>query len=585
MHSPGKSHYTAIPEPKEADEAPLRSNPTQLTGKTTGRNLSGPCRWLARLLHLLGVTLLLAFLPMTVAAECPYCGALTLPVQLLGFTLVDAVRGITSTTRNSFRTKSVFWVLLGTAAVSSVLYTIFITHDDFAKVHDIVYEPPTTFRDVDVLLLLSAVCVLIVHTLCTVSFAEGNASGRLRWVALVLFWPAVILVWLESRDKVGGERQGSHAIRTVIANSLGSMASVLSAVFELLTCARQRRIPTAWERVPKVIAHLPDEILIPETQLWEPSKLSPVFQNKTAVVFGATGSCGHGFVSALLDAGCKVTAVVRSSPDFSTFPKGAEISVGNISDPKYLRSTLESRPDFVFSGLASRSGLDDSAWELYELHCNVFRASAEVGVGCVVIVTSFCGAIACELPIHQPLLNTERALIDMKGDGDRGQPDYLIIRPTSFYENFLRRAIPEMLEGRPVKVILPERGPLRHMFLAAKDVARFALIQLAKNVRNTTLQVGGTRARTFEEVVHIIGEVAEVDVSVKRVSMSCFDRLIAFMTCLDAFKGTHVSHYMKFGKYFNTVPMQCSTAFTTISLQEWAKEQLPHARSSKKLMV
>ena len=123
------------------------------------------------------------------------------------------------------------------------------------------------------------------------------------------------------------------------------------------------------------------------------------------------------------------------------------------------------------------------------------------------------------------------------------------------------------------------------MFLAAKDVARFALIQLAKNVRNTTLQVGGTRARTFEEVVHIIGEVAEVDVSVKRVSMSCFDRLIAFMTCLDAFKGTHVSHYMKFGKYFNTVPMQCSTAFTTISLQEWAEEQLPNARRSKKLMV
>ena len=83
--------------------------------------------------------------------------------------------------------------------MSSVLYTIF-THDDFAKVHDIVYEPPTTFRDVDVLLLL-AVCVLIVHTLCTVSFAEGNASGRLRWVALVLFWPAVILVWLESGTK------------------------------------------------------------------------------------------------------------------------------------------------------------------------------------------------------------------------------------------------------------------------------------------------------------------------------------------------------------------------------------------------
>ena len=54
--------------------------------------------------------------------------------------------------------------------MSSVLYTIFITHDDFAKVHDIVFEPPTTFRDVDVLLLLSAVCVLIVHTLCTVSF-------------------------------------------------------------------------------------------------------------------------------------------------------------------------------------------------------------------------------------------------------------------------------------------------------------------------------------------------------------------------------------------------------------------------------
>ena len=324
---------------------------------------------------------------------------------------------------------------------------------------------------------------------------------------------------------------------------------------------------------------------MPESSAWEPDKLRHLFHQKRAVVFGATGSCGGGFARALVDVGCEVTVALRRDPEPGEFPAGCKTLVGPLNDDAFLAHALGSSPDFVMSGLASRSGLPKSAWELYDLHCRLFDAAKAAGVGCVVVVTSFCGAIACDLPIHQPLLNTERALIDMAAGGRDGHPDYLIIRPTSFYENFLRKAVPDMLAGKSVSVIVPPGGPLRHMFLAAEDVGRFAVAKLAEGARNATLQVGGTRARTYEEAVKEIARAAGKQVSFKRTSLACFNRLIDFMACLDWLKGTDVAHYLKFARYFNVVPMQCSVAFSTVPLGRWALEQLPRAGGHGKRMA
>jgi len=339
--------------------------------------------------------------------------------------------------------------------------------------------------------------------------------------------------------------------------------------------------------VPAVVAELPDEDVVPAVEPWKIDKRA--LRGKRGVVFGATGSVGRGFVDALLDANVQVVAVMRRPPNPGEMPAGVLAAVGDLDDEAFMTSTLAGKPDLIVSALASRTGLPDDVRRVFELHERLFAAAQIAGVGMITLVTSFCGALAAELPFHQALLNTERVLIDTAATRNRSRPKYLIIRPTSFFENFLRKAMPDMLAGRTVTVIVPPGGQRRHMMMAAADVGRFAVTQLAKGRHNTILQVGGTRAITYRQGAQAIGAVAGATVRFSEWSLEGFDRLIRGMELLDFLKSfffeSHVAHYLKIARYFNVVPMQCADTFTTISLEQWAAQQLSQAGDSNKRLL
>src|SRR5581483_6323539 len=75
-------------------------------------------------------------------------------------------------------------------------------------------------------------------------------------------------------------------------------------------------------------------------------------------VFGATGGIGSQVVRQALDAGHKVTAVVRSSAHFELAHPGLEVAVvPGLTDPGTLRSFLDGS-DAVVSGVGPRSRKD-----------------------------------------------------------------------------------------------------------------------------------------------------------------------------------------------------------------------------------
>ncbi|MFF9155960.1 NAD(P)-dependent oxidoreductase [Streptomyces sp. NPDC014846] len=102
-------------------------------------------------------------------------------------------------------------------------------------------------------------------------------------------------------------------------------------------------------------------------------------------VFGATGGIGREIVRQALDAGHRVTAVVRDPARLGVTGDALEVFRADLSDPDRLRTAVAGR-DAVLSGLGPRTRKD--AGVTTRLTRNVLRAMEAEGVRRLLVVSA-----------------------------------------------------------------------------------------------------------------------------------------------------------------------------------------------------
>jgi len=95
----------------------------------------------------------------------------------------------------------------------------------------------------------------------------------------------------------------------------------------------------------------------------------------TVLIVGATGYIGRAVVAESVSQGYKVVAVTRSPASEGQFA-GAEVVIGDVTDPASVAKVLERKFDVVISCLACRSGLakDFDAID-YRATLNILKAA------------------------------------------------------------------------------------------------------------------------------------------------------------------------------------------------------------------
>ncbi|MEY9935455.1 uncharacterized protein YbjT (DUF2867 family) [Catenulispora sp. GP43] len=140
------------------------------------------------------------------------------------------------------------------------------------------------------------------------------------------------------------------------------------------------------------------------------------------VVTGATGNVGGALVTALVEAGMPVRAVVRAEADAARFAAaGAQTAIGDLNEPASLAAALEgAQALFLLPGYADMPGL--------------YAAAREAGVGHVVQLSGVsAGSGDMSNAVTAYMVRSEQAAAESK-------LPYTVVRPSAFMTNALRWA-------------------------------------------------------------------------------------------------------------------------------------------------
>jgi len=219
--------------------------------------------------------------------------------------------------------------------------------------------------------------------------------------------------------------------------------------------------------------------------------------SKTFFITGATGNQGGAAAQYLLQKGYGVIAVVRnpdSAKSKALKEKGATIIKGDLNDPSSYKKYLENVAG-IFAVLTFVNGTDkeikqgialaDAAKEYTVPH---FVYSSVIGSDAHTGIPHWESKFTIENHIKNTGLN------------------YTILRPSSFYENFL---IPQV-KSRIVKgkLVTPTRKDKVQQFISAADVGRIAAIILEnpEAYKNKTM-VLAVEEMNMQQVAEIFSEV------------------------------------------------------------------------------
>ncbi|MDX1586455.1 MAG: NmrA family NAD(P)-binding protein [Balneolaceae bacterium] len=213
------------------------------------------------------------------------------------------------------------------------------------------------------------------------------------------------------------------------------------------------------------------------------------------LVIGGTGTVGSEVVEQLLSEETEIVVLTRSSDNFDKLPEGVEGMVGDLLQPKTLRSVFK-EVDRVFMLNAV------SPTECSEGLMALLAAKTE-GVKKVVYLSVQNADDAPHLPHFGAKIPIEQAI---KESGI----DYTILRANNFYQNdyWFKDAILQYgVYPQPIGDVGLSRVDVR-------DIAEAAAIALSTDkLRNTTLNLVGPDVLTGEETAKIWSDVLDKSIS------------------------------------------------------------------------
>lgn len=251
---------------------------------------------------------------------------------------------------------------------------------------------------------------------------------------------------------------------------------------------------------------------------------------KRAFVLGATGTIGRATVRALVGRGHEVVCFVRPRAgvgghlqpgDSARLLEGAEVRVGNVSDPASLATDgfCGERFDALVSCLASRTGAPKDAWAIdHAAHLTALAAAKEAGVEHVVLLSAIC--------VQKPLLAFQHAKLAFENALVASGLTYSIVRPTAFFKS-LSGQVDRLRRGKPY-LLFGDGALTACKPIADDDLARYLAECLDDESRHDrVLPIGGpgdaiTPRQQGERLFSLLGRKPRF----KRVPVAMLDAII-----------------------------------------------------------
>ncbi|WBO64457.1 NAD(P)-dependent oxidoreductase [Streptomyces camelliae] len=193
-------------------------------------------------------------------------------------------------------------------------------------------------------------------------------------------------------------------------------------------------------------------------------------------VFGATGGIGRELVRQALDAGHRVTAVVRDPARLEVTGDTLEVFRADLTDPEPLRAAVAGR-DAVLSGLGARSRKD--AGVATRLTRTVLRAMEAEGVRRLLVVSA--GPVGPAPESDSPLDRGMRGIVsavlkdvyadlsEMEAELARSGTDWTSVRPPRLQDKPLTGRYRTVIGGFPRKGRFIARADVAHAMLSMID--------------------------------------------------------------------------------------------------------------------
>jgi uncharacterized protein YbjT (DUF2867 family) len=231
------------------------------------------------------------------------------------------------------------------------------------------------------------------------------------------------------------------------------------------------------------------------------------------LVVGATGQLGGLIVRTLLERGMPVRALIRTGPGDAAVPRGVETVVGDLKDPESLaRACLGVSAVVTTANSVGRAGEDTVESVDRRGNWNLVEAAAAAGVRRFVF-TSVLGASAdSPLPFVRAKAETEEHL-------RASDMEWSILQPNLFMDTWVPAVVGgPALAGEPVTIV--GQGRRRHSFVAARDVAAYAVAALDRaQAVGRVLVIGGPQPLSWQDVVRTFEEALGREVLTRSVPL------------------------------------------------------------------
>lgn len=230
------------------------------------------------------------------------------------------------------------------------------------------------------------------------------------------------------------------------------------------------------------------------------------------LVVGASGHLGGLIARGLLGRGEHVRVLDRGQRSSGALAEaGAEVVPGDLKEPDSLLAACTGAHSVVTTAnSAQRGGADTVDSVDRQGNLSLIDAATEAGVSRFVL-TSMMGADA----------DSPAPFVRAKGEAERHlratAMAWTILQPNIFMDVWFPAVLGPALAGQPVTLV--GEGRSRHSFVAARDVAAYAVSALTSGLADReTLVVGGPRPLSWRDVVVLFEQTTGRNAEVRYVA-------------------------------------------------------------------
>lgn len=214
------------------------------------------------------------------------------------------------------------------------------------------------------------------------------------------------------------------------------------------------------------------------------------------LVVGSTGRVGGMITRTLLAQDRPLRILVRPGSDYHPFvAAGAEAALGDLKDPASLAVACRGIDTVITTASAGERGGDDTAQTVdLDGNRNLIEAARAAGVRQFIFVSALIASPDHPVPVPRAKALTEAAL-------PNSGLTYTIIAANGIADVMFPLVVGYPLSlGKPVTLV--GEGRRRHSFIAARDVAAFAVAAIDHPAAlNRRIEIGGPKALSWRDVV------------------------------------------------------------------------------------